>query len=303
VRVLAILVVLTSTTFAEDAKPKPTPITELTADKELGKATRVMGEEVHGVVAFTFDDGPNPPTTPAVIDALEKYDVPATFFIVTQRLLGKLGTKSREVLARELAGGFLVGDHSMTHPNLGHAEGKELDKEIDASIRVLAKEASRPIGLFRPPYGALSAAGRGRLKRLGLTEVIWSVDTLDWRARDAKKLRKKVLTMIVKQNGGIVLMHDVKPITATIIADVLDDLEAENCRRLDAKEELIVPVSIHYFLHDGKAARPIPDAVAKRTEDYKKKLPDRCAKRPKPEPAPPKDEKKDEKKQKIVTKP
>ena len=287
-RVLAILAALTSAAYAEDAKPKdkPPPIAELTADKELGKAARVMGEEAHGVVAFTFDDGPNPPTTPAVIDALEKYDVPATFFIVTQRLLGKLGAKSRDVLAREIAGGFLIGDHSMTHPNLGHADGKELDKEIDASIRVLAKEANRPIGLFRPPYGALSGAGRVRLKHLGLTEVIWSVDTLDWRARDPKKLRKKVITMIVKQNGGIVLMHDVKPITAAIIADVLDDLEAENCRRLDAKEELIVPVSIHYFLRDGKTARPIPDAVTKRTEDYKKKLPDRCAKRPKPEPTP-----------------
>jgi peptidoglycan/xylan/chitin deacetylase (PgdA/CDA1 family) len=267
----------------KEVKPKPQPITELTADPELGKASRVEGEEVHGVVAFTFDDGPNPPTTPAVVDALEKYDVPATFFIVTQRLLGKgMGVASREILARELAAGFTVGDHSTTHPNLGKASGAELDREIDASIRTLAKEAGRPIGLFRPPYGALSPAGRVRLKKLGLTEVIWSIDTLDWRAHDPGKLRKKVLRMILAQNGGIVLMHDVKPITAKIIADVLDDLEAENCRRLEAKEEPIVPVSIHYFLRDGKRPRPVPEAVEKRTAEYKKKLPGRCAKRPPP---------------------
>ena len=257
----------------------PKDLKSLTNDPLLGKASRVEGEEMHGVVAFTFDDGPNPQTTPAVIDALDKYDVPATFFIVTSRIVGKLGAKSREVLARELGSGFLVGSHSVTHPNLGHAEGPQLDKEIDQSIRTLSREAARPIGLFRPPYGALSSAGRMRLKRLGLTEVIWSIDTLDWKAHDPDRLRKKVIAMIIKQNGGVVLMHDVKPITAKVIPQVLDDLEAENCRRLaanDPKLPPIVPVSIHYFLRDGKEPRAIPDEVTKRTEAYRTVLPLRC---------------------------
>lgn len=250
-----------------------------TDDPALGKASRVNGNEMHGVVAFTFDDGPNPATTPAVIDALEKYDVPATFFIVTSRVAGKHGEKGREVLAREIADGFLVGDHSSTYPNLKAASATILDKEIDQSIHSLAKLANRPIGLFRPPYGALSGAGRMRLKRLGVTEVIWSIDTLDWRAHDAERLRKKVLRMILHDNGGIVLMHDVKPITAKIIASVLDDLEAENCQRLKAGKDPIVPVSIHYFLRDGKTPRAIPDAVLKRTDAYRAALPGRCAKR------------------------
>src|SRR5882757_6243280 len=95
----------------------------VTADPVLGKATRVSGEEVTGVVAFTFDDGPNPETTPAVIDALEKYNVPATFFIVTQRIAGKLGEHGRDILRRELDAGFLVGSHSVTHASLRHAGG------------------------------------------------------------------------------------------------------------------------------------------------------------------------------------
>jgi peptidoglycan/xylan/chitin deacetylase (PgdA/CDA1 family) len=258
--------------------PEPA-LTALTNDPVLGKSSRVEGEETHGVVAFTFDDGPNPETTPAVIDALEKYDIPATFFIVTQRL-GKHNTKSRDVLARELADGFLVGSHSVTHPNLKHASGDTITKEIDQSFRTLAKEANRPIGMFRPPYGALSGAGRQRLKQLGVTEVIWSVDTLDWKAHDAAKLRKKVMTMIVKQNGGVVLMHDVKPITAKIIADVLDDLEAENCARLADKKDPIYPVSLHYFLRDGKTPRAVPAEVQKKTDAYKTALPGRCSKRP-----------------------
>jgi peptidoglycan/xylan/chitin deacetylase (PgdA/CDA1 family) len=278
VRWLAIVVVFAfaSVALADD----PPPLTSLTDDPVLGKSPlRVEGEEVHGLVAFTFDDGPSPQTSPDVIDALEKYDIPATFFIVTQRLDGE---KSRAVLSREIADGFTVGSHSVTHKNLKNATGDMITKEIDASFRTLAKWANHPIGLFRPPYGALSGAGRHRLTQLGVTEVIWSIDTLDWKAHDADKLRKKVLRMILDQNGGIVLMHDIRPITAKIIADVFDDLEAENCKRLAAKQEPIWPVSLHYFIkNDKKTLRPVPDEVAKRTADYKTKLPDRCSKRTK----------------------
>jgi len=259
----------------------------LTDDPVVGKASRIEGEERKGFVAFTFDDGPNPETTPQVIAALQKYDIPAAFFIVTQRIAGKHGEKGRELLERELAGGFLVGSHSVTHPNLKHAAGDQLGREIDASIRTLAVQASRPIGMFRPPYGALSPAGRVRLKKLGLTEVFWSVDTLDWKAHNPDRLRKKVISMIKHDGGGVVLMHDVKPITARIIGDVLDDLEAENCARLAAGHDLILPVSLHYFLRDGKAPRALPEAVKQRTLAYRDALPERCAKRsPAPEPPP-----------------
>jgi peptidoglycan/xylan/chitin deacetylase (PgdA/CDA1 family) len=211
-------------------KDPATPLAALTDDPLLGHSPRINGDEVKGVVAFTFDDGPNPETTPAVIEALVKYDVPATFFIVTQRLLGKHGDKSRDLLAHELSAGFLVGSHSVTHQLLKHAAGATVTKEIDASFRTLAREADRPIGMFRPPYGALSGSGRAR-----------------------------------------------------IIADVLDDLEAENCARLAAKTEPIWPVSIHYFLRDGsKTARAIPEDVIKRTAGYKAALPARCANRVKP---------------------
>lgn len=280
---------------ADDAPAlDPKNLKSLTADPVLGNADRINGEELKGMVAFTFDDGPNPETTPKVIDALEKYNIPATFFIVTQRINGKLGAKSREVLARELADGFSVGSHTVTHPNLGKGNEKLFDKEIDGSIRTLAVQANRPIGMLRPPYGSMNKAGRVRLKSLGLTEVFWSIDTLDWKAHDVERLRKKVVKMVLHDNGGVVLMHDIKKVSSNAIAEILDDLEAENCRRLAAKEEPIIPVSLHYFLRDKKQPRPVPKEVAERTEAYKLALPTRCAVRPPPpEPAAP--EKKKEK--------
>ncbi|HEY5948965.1 MAG TPA: polysaccharide deacetylase family protein [Kofleriaceae bacterium] len=264
------------------AKIEPNQFTD---DPVVGKGARISGEETTGLVAFTFDDGPNPETTPAVLDALKSYDIPATFFIVTRRLVGKINEKSREILARQMAEGHLVESHSVTHAHLGKADAKQLDKEMNKSFEVLSSEAKRPIGMFRAPFGALGGAGRMRLRQLGVTEVFWSIDTLDWKAKDAAKLRKKVMAMILKQKGGVVLMHDIKPITAKIIAEVFDDLEAENCRRLAAKEEPIWPVSIHYFIRDGKTPRAVPEEIAKRTEAYRKALPERCAKRPGP-PAP-----------------
>jgi peptidoglycan/xylan/chitin deacetylase (PgdA/CDA1 family) len=271
---------------AEVKKPEVEP-NEFTNDPVLGKARRISGEEASGLVAFTFDDGPNPETTPAVLDALKKYDIPATFFVVTRRLVGKIGERPREILARTMAENHLVASHSVSHAHLGKADEKKLDREVDKSFVMLSTEAKRPIGMFRAPFGALGALGRKRLKQLGVTEVFWSIDTLDWQATKVDKLRKKVFDMIVKQKGGVVLMHDVKPITAQVIADVLDDLEAENCRRLTAKQEPLWPVSIHYFLRDGKKPRAIPEDVTKRTEAYKKALPERCSKRPPPPPPPP----------------
>ncbi len=257
---------------------------EYTNDPIVGQASRISGEEVRGLISFTFDDGPNPETTDAVLDALKKYDVPATFFIVTQRLRGKHGEKPRALLARTIEEGHLVASHSVSHPYLGKAIGKLLDQQMDASFKALSLEAKRPIGLFRAPFGAMSPAGRARLKKLGVTEAFWSIDTLDWQAKNAEKLRAKAAKMIAKQNGGVILWHDVKQITATVIGDVLDDLEASNCRALAENKEPIWPVSIHYFLRDGKQPRAIPEDVKKRTEAYKAALPARCAKRPPPAP-------------------
>ncbi len=267
------------------APPKVEP-NEHTNDPVLGKGERIKGEDPKGLVAFTFDDGPNPDTTPAVLDALKQYDIPATFFIVTKRLVGKEGEKPREVLARTMAEGHLVESHSVSHCHLGRADAKKLDSEIDKSFEMLSTETKRPIGMFRAPFGSLGGAGRARLKKLGVTEVFWSIDTRDWQSKEQEKLRKHVLARIVKQNGGVVLLHDAKPITAKVIHEVFDDLEAENCRRLAAHVEPLWPVSIHYFIRDGKTPRPVPDDVAKRTEAYKKALPERCAKRPPPPPVP-----------------
>jgi peptidoglycan/xylan/chitin deacetylase (PgdA/CDA1 family) len=250
-------------------------LVELTNDPLLGRADKISGHGVRGLVAFTFDDGPEPATTPAVIDALLHYNVPATFFIVAKKLVDQRAVEARPILKRVLDAGFLVGSHSVSHKNLKR-RSTSLAVEIDDSIRILAKEAARPIGMYRAPFGAMDKRGRAWLKKRGLTEVYWSIDTRDWEAEEPELLRMQILHMIVEDEGGVVLMHDAKPITAEIVAGVLDDLEAENCRRLERNREPILPVSLHYFMRDDKRLRDVPENVKKTTEAYRAALPDRC---------------------------
>jgi peptidoglycan/xylan/chitin deacetylase (PgdA/CDA1 family) len=261
----------------------PADIPPLTDDPLLARGDRIDGHGVKGMVAFTFDDGPNPETTPHVIDALQKYDVPATFFIVTRRLVGRLAAQNRTMLAKELAGGFMVGSHSVSHTNLKDLSPRAVARELDQSVRVLAKQADRPIGLFRAPFGALDERGRDLLKKRGLTEVKWSIDTIDWHERDGEKLRRRAIATILRQEGGVVLMHDVKEVTARSLALLLDDLEAANCQRLADGNEPILPVSLHYWLRDDGKSREIPEEVKQRTQAYRDALPARCAARPAPE--------------------
>lgn len=256
----------------------------LAADRQLAGADQVRGSEHPGVVAFTFDDGPHRDTTPVVIDALLRYDVPATFFIVTKRLTDEA---SRQLIERQLAAGFTVGSHTVSHRNLRRARPAEMVDQIDSSLRSLAMVAGRPIGLFRPPFGAMSDRARAHLTERGMTEVRWSIDPRDWDAapENAAALRAETLTMILRAGGGIVLLHDVKAVTAGIIAPLLDDLEAENCRRLASADGLtpIIPVSLHYFLRDRQQPRAVPREVEARTAAYRAGLPARCAARAEPE--------------------
>jgi peptidoglycan-N-acetylglucosamine deacetylase len=263
--------------------PAPDALNAATNDPLLKGADRVIGKDAPGYVAFTFDDGPTSATTPIVIDALQAYDIPATFFIVTRHLNHQRDRETaRALLAKELELGFTVGNHTAHHARLEYTtDEKLLVREVDEAVVTLSKHANRPIGLFRAPYGKLSTFAKDHLHALGVTDVFWSIDSRDWETaeEDAAELRRSVVEQIVSENGGVVLMHDTRKVTAKVIRDVFDDLEQENCSRLAKHETPIWPVSLHYFLRDNGAPRAVPDDVQKRTLAYQSALPDRCADR------------------------
>jgi peptidoglycan/xylan/chitin deacetylase (PgdA/CDA1 family) len=290
--ILCLLALAPATGHADTAGP---PATESKADRQARElreyrgSYRMVGNKnetrfpTHSFVAFTFDDGPSPATTPRVLAALEKYDIPATFFVIANRLRGDKpeARKNVQMLQETLRRGFQVGNHTLNHINLRTASRAVLAREIDEAADIIEQHAGYRPYLVRFPFGVMGAAPRGYIDDKGYVEVRWNIDSGDYHISDRQQLRDGTVQQIVDWNGGIVLFHDVKPWTADIIAGVFDDLEAINCRRLKTREPLLLPVSLHYFAREKKGKpRPVPAQVDARTRRYVDNLPGRCQARP-----------------------
>lgn len=166
------------------------------------------------MVALTFDDGPNPVSTPMILDTLEKYKVHATFFD-----LGNLVVRYPDVVKREALNGE-VGTHTYSHKNLNtlsvDAINQELKLSREASKKVLGTE---PI-LLRPPYGNANAT----VKALANMPIInWDVDSLDWKYRN-KDLTLNEIYKYGNLDGHIILMHSIYTSTAEAVAILVPDL-------------------------------------------------------------------------------
>jgi peptidoglycan/xylan/chitin deacetylase (PgdA/CDA1 family) len=157
------------------------------------------GRSTHEV-ALTFDDGPGP-YTPKIVDILTRLHVPATFFVVG-RELRYFGL----YLPRELAHGFVIGDHTQDHVPLGLIEPAAQRSQLLEQAAGIARWGAPFPHLFRPPYGSYSAATLGIAKQLGMLTVLWTIDTKDFARPGVKVIVANVLSGV--RPGAIVLLHD-----------------------------------------------------------------------------------------------
>jgi peptidoglycan-N-acetylglucosamine deacetylase len=151
-------------------------------------------------VALTFDDGPSP-YTPKLVKALQRVDAAATFFPV-----GTSIERYPRYLRLVRDAGYTIGDHTMTHPQLGRLPGPEQIGEIDGQARLLRHARIPYPRLFRPPYGSFDSDTRGLLQERRMLMVLWSVNPEDYYRPGAKRIVKRVLEAV--RPGSIVLMHD-----------------------------------------------------------------------------------------------
>lgn len=192
---------------------------------------RTTGFEVPaGHVLLTFDDGPHPRRTPAILRILADHGVQACFFQVGQRL-GSVGPDGHakpgagaRITRSILAAGHSIGNHSYSHPDLRRLEEEPLLKELTWTRRILEAIADRPVRLFRPPYGAVDADVNQALGELGFASVHWNVDSRDWADPIAASLARTVLDEVERLNGGIVLLHDIHPQTVEALPIILEGL-------------------------------------------------------------------------------
>ncbi len=162
----------------------------------------LAGHGTAGHVALTFDDGPDAASTPQFLDVLARHEVHATFF-----LLGEMVERFPDLPRRMVDAGHELAVHSWDHRNhLRHPPGRTTEQLARTAQLIERRSGTRPM-FFRPPYGALTAAGLRAAASVGLTPVLWTAWGRDWTARaDAASVLAQVTSGAVA--GGTVLLHD-----------------------------------------------------------------------------------------------
>ncbi|MBP2703260.1 polysaccharide deacetylase family protein [Microbispora sp. RL4-1S] len=185
-------------------------------------------------VALTFDDGPGE-NTGRLLDILAAHHARATFF-----LLGQMVTKETQGFVRRMvAEGHEVGNHSWDHASLTGLSGEALARELERTQAVVRQVAGVRMRLMRPPYGATDHKVEEATRREGLSQIMWALDTLDWRDRNAGIVAGRCGAA---KPGDIVLMHDIHPTTVEAVPRLLDELDRKGYTYVTVSELLGSPV-------------------------------------------------------------
>jgi peptidoglycan/xylan/chitin deacetylase (PgdA/CDA1 family) len=156
------------------------------------------------LVALTFDDGPNPTWTPKVLDVLDQYDVPATFFLVGYEVQAY-----PDLVRAEVAQGHHVAVHTMTHPDLltlGH--DAQLHQIVDDADLIDGVAGAGSVKCFRPPYGNYDQQVVNIAANRGLATVLWSRDGRDWAQPGVSTIVNGNLDTRYDDGRGVIILHD-----------------------------------------------------------------------------------------------
>jgi len=163
---------------------------------------RLAGVGAAEHVALTFDDGPDPASTPAFLAELERLEVRATFF-----LLGRMLAETPE-LGRELvAAGHEVAVHGWAHRPMPLRGPLATYGDLARARDLVAAATGQEPRWYRPPYGVLSTSALVAAARLGLTPVLWTNWGRDWTAAATAESVQATVTRGLR-GGGTILLHD-----------------------------------------------------------------------------------------------
>ena len=177
------------------------------------------------MVALTFDDGPSI-YTPGILDALEENQCRATFFEVGNRV-----EQYEDTVLRIDEMGCEIGNHSYDHANLGNASASKIRKEISSTDAKIKKVIGKKPVLMRPPYGSIGTTLR---QNVGKPMIMWSIDTLDWKSRNADKVYQNVMNNV--SDGDIILMHDLYSSSREAAKRIIPELKKKGYQLVTVSE-------------------------------------------------------------------
>jgi peptidoglycan-N-acetylglucosamine deacetylase len=188
-------------------------------------------------LALTFDDGPYPNTTAQILAVLRRHDARATFFVCGDQLPGR-----HDLVRREVAQGCEVGIHSWSHTAFTRLSSAALRHDLQRCDAALRPLVGQPLRYVRPPYGATNRAIAAVIRGCGYRQVLWSVDTNDWRRPGANTVAYRILAW--SHDRGIVLCHDgggPRAQTVEAIARVVPILQARGYALVTLTELFTAP--------------------------------------------------------------
>ncbi len=185
-------------------------------------------------VALTFDDGPHPQGTPAVLETLRERDATATFFLAGEQV------DRRPALAAEIvAAGHRVELHCYRHRNQLRLGPRDLLEDAERARAAIEEASGQAVADYRPPYGIFSAAGLRAVRHRGWRPVLWSRWGRDWTRRaTAESIARRASSGIAA--GDVVLLHDADYYsapgswvrTAAALPLILDELDARGLKAI-----------------------------------------------------------------------
>lgn len=201
--------------FQTEGQP---PAANATFD-ELRKFDAFYAEDTSEKVLYlTFDAGYENGNTPAILDALKKHHVPATFFVV-----GNFLSTSPDLVKRMNAEGHIVGNHTYHHPDMSKISSMETFSKEIGDVETLYEEITgeKMTKYYRPPQGKYSEGNLKMAKELGYKTFFWSLAYVDW-YQDDQPTKEEAFDKLLGRihPGAIVLLHS----TSKTNADILDEL-------------------------------------------------------------------------------
>ncbi len=220
-----------ATTVASTASAKKTSSESATpAPADAPKITFSQCHVDGPYIAMTFDDGPHVANTPRLLDMLKQRKIKATFFVV-----GQCAAEYPDIMKRIIAEGHEIGNHSWSHPQLSAMSDAAVHDQLQKTQDAIVQATGVTPKLMRPPYGAFTARQRAwSYGNWGYKCILWDVDPLDWKVRNAEHVKSEILKGAVA--GSIILSHDIHKTTVDAMPETLDALLAKGFKFVTVSE-------------------------------------------------------------------
>ncbi len=191
-----------------------------------------------GLVALTFDDGPDGRWTPKILDILKAKKASATFFVIGQNM-----ERFPNLVQREVIEGQMVGNHTWTHPNIAEVPAEEARIELSATQRLFETLTGKSMRLFRPPFFGDAEPSTPRevaplllAQQQGYVTVGLRIDPDDWKKPDPQLIVSRALERLADKGphaGQVILLHDSggdRSRTVAALPVLIDQLRAHGYR-------------------------------------------------------------------------